>query len=44
MSILLATGVDYEIMTVTGPITEDEIMGFATALDEEGWFSELAAS
>jgi len=44
VSILLATGVDYEIMTVTGPITEVEIEGFATALDEEGWFSELAAS
>ena len=24
--------------------TEDEIEGFAMALDEEGWFSELAAS
>ena len=44
VSILLATGVDYEILSATGPITEDEIESFARALDEDGWFSELAAS
>ena len=44
VSILLATGVNYEIITSTGPITEDEISTFARALDEDGWFSELAAS
>jgi hypothetical protein len=42
VSILLATGVEYQIISALGPITEDEIVAFAQALDEDGWFSELA--
>lgn len=44
VSILLATGVRYEILTTAGPITEREISSFSKALDEDGWFSELATS
>jgi len=44
VSILLATGVNYEIISATGPITEEEIEHFSRALDEDGWFSEIAAS
>jgi hypothetical protein len=44
VSILLATGVEYEIITTVGPITEEEIESFARALDIDGWFSEIAAS
>ena len=43
VSILLATGVTYEIVPTAGPLTEGEIAVFATALDEDGWFAELAA-
>ena len=41
VSILLATGVEYEIVDPRGPITEDEIETFATALDREDWFSNI---
>lgn len=44
VSILLATGVAHAVVPTTGPITEDEIEAFAQALDEDGWFSELAAT
>jgi len=44
VSILLATGVHYEIVPIGHPITENEINGFVRALDEEDWFSELATS
>ena len=44
VSILLATGVEYEIVPAAGPITESEIQSFARALEADGWFSELAAS
>ncbi|HEX9856690.1 MAG TPA: hypothetical protein VGC47_15370 [Acidimicrobiia bacterium] len=44
VSILLATGVEYEIIAEVGPITEDEIEAFAQALDEDGWYSEIAAN
>jgi hypothetical protein len=44
VSILLATGVEYQIISEFGPITEDEISGFANALDNSDWFSELAAN
>ena len=44
VSILLATGVEYEIVTTAGPITETEIHSFAKALEADGWFAELAAS
>ncbi len=43
VSILLATGVDYEIVPNLGVITEDEIAAFARSLDEGGWHSELTA-
>lgn len=43
VSILLATGVTYEVMAIAGPITEPEIATFARALDEDGWFSELVS-
>lgn len=42
VSILLATGVSYDVVSTAGPITEDEISAFSQALDEDGWFSELA--
>ena len=41
VSILLATGVAYEILPTLGEITEDEIAAFTRALDEDGWYSEL---
>lgn len=41
VSILLATGVEYEILPAIGEITEAEIAAFASALDEDGWYSEL---
>ena len=44
VSILLATGVDYEIVPAPGIITEDEIAAFSRALDEGGWNSELTPS
>ena len=44
VSILLATGVDYEILPTLGEITEDEIAAFARALDEDGWYSELPSN
>ena len=43
VSILLATGVDYEILPELGTITEEEIAAFARSLDEGGWHTELAA-
>lgn len=43
VSILLATGVSYEVVSTGGPITEDEIASFASALDDEGWFAELVS-
>ena len=44
VSILLATGVEYDIIATTGPITEAEIDGFVSSLDSDDWFSELATS
>ena len=44
VSILLATGVDYEIVPTLGSITEGEIAEFARALDDGGWHTELTAS
>lgn len=41
VSILLATGVEYEIIDPVGPITESEIEAFAAALDREDWFSNI---
>lgn len=42
VSILMATGVAYEILAIDGPITEEEIASFANALDQENWMSKLA--
>lgn len=42
VSILLATGVEYEIIDPSAPITEEEIAAFASALDSEDWFSEIS--
>ena len=44
VSILLATGVDYEIVQSPGVITEDEIAAFTRSLDEGEWHSELTSS
>jgi hypothetical protein len=43
VSILLATGVNYEIILAASPITEDEISGFTKLLDDDDWFSRLTA-
>ena len=44
VSILLATGVSYEITLAASPITESEIEGFIAQLDDDDWFSRLVAS
>jgi len=44
VSILLATGVAYEIVPVETPITESEITRFVRELNEGDWFRELAAT
>lgn len=44
VSILLATGVEYEIMGVAHPITEAEIDVFAAALERDDWHSKLPAN
>jgi predicted RNA-binding Zn-ribbon protein involved in translation (DUF1610 family) len=43
VSVLLATGVTYEIVATANPITEDEIVEFSAALDGEDWFREVAS-
>jgi hypothetical protein len=44
VSVLLATGVGYDIVATASAITEEEIAGFSRNLDGHGWFQELAAS
>lgn len=44
VSVLLATGVGYDIVATASPITEAEIEAFTRDLDGQGWFKELAAS
>ncbi len=44
VSILLATGVSYEITLQPAPITEDEISGFIAMLNEDDWFNRLTAN
>jgi len=44
VSILLATGVNYEITLGAAPITEVEIAGFIEMLDEDDWFDRLTAN
>ena len=43
VSVLLATGVTYEIVATASQITEDEIDEFAAALNGEDWFREVAS-
>ena len=43
VSILLATGVSYEIMSPAGPITESEIERFSSALESDSWISQINA-
>ena len=44
VSVLLATGVGYDIVATASPITEEEIEAFSQALDGQEWFWELASS
>ncbi|MEN8233846.1 MAG: hypothetical protein ABFR89_02845 [Actinomycetota bacterium] len=44
VSVLLATGVGYDVVATASPITEIEIDEFTRALDGDGWFKELVAS
>ena len=44
VSVLLATGVSYDIVATASEITEEEIASFANDLDGHDWFEELAAS
>ncbi len=44
VSILLATGVNYEITLAPPSITEAEIDRFIEMLDDDDWFSLLTAS
>lgn len=44
VSILLATGVAYEIIATQTPITEAEIERFVARLEREDWLNELLAS
>ena len=41
VSILLATGVAYEVVDDGGPITEVEIRGFIDALDSGEWADQI---
>ena len=41
VSILLATGVAYEVVDEAGPITESEIVRFAEDLDRIDWAEQL---
>ncbi len=44
VSILLATGVAYEVVVDATPITESEIGRFVAMLDQDDWFGRLVAS
>jgi predicted RNA-binding Zn-ribbon protein involved in translation (DUF1610 family) len=44
VSVLLATGVGFDVVATASPISEDEIAAFSRALDGRGWFKELVAS
>ncbi len=44
VSILLATGVAYEVVVDATPITECEIGRFVAMLDQDDWFGRLVAS
>lgn len=42
VSILLATGVSYEVIDELGPITEAEITRFSAELDRPDWAQQLS--
>jgi len=42
VSILLATGVAYEVLEDAGPITEAEIARFSASLDQANWAEQLS--
>ena len=44
VSILLATGVNYEIILAPSPITDAEIDQFVEMLDDDDWFSRLTTT
>jgi len=44
VSILLATGVAYEVVVGPTPLTEREIDRFVAMLDSDDWFGRLVAS
>ena len=44
VTILLATGVAYEITVDAKPITEDDIAEFVAELETDDWFGRLVAS
>lgn len=44
VTILLATGVAYEITVDATPITEEEIAHFVAELESDDWFGRLVAS
>lgn len=44
VGVLLATGVEYDIVPTENPITDEEIEAFSKDLDGRGWFKEIAAS
>jgi hypothetical protein len=41
VSILLATGVAYQVIDDRGPITESEISRFSTELDRVDWAEQI---
>jgi hypothetical protein len=43
VTILLAAGVEYEVVDADQPITESEIDSFVAHLDREDWISELTS-
>ncbi len=43
VSILLATGVVYEVVDANSPITEDEIATFSEMIEQDDWASHLTA-
>jgi predicted RNA-binding Zn-ribbon protein involved in translation (DUF1610 family) len=40
-SILLATGVAYEVIERTGPITDQEIRAFVASMDHDDWREQM---
>ena len=44
VTVLLAAGVTYEVVSAAGPISDNEIEDFRRALDSDDWMSELLSS